>query len=428
MIDRPTTAPTLTADLPGTGGVIKQRPEDFLVEETPLYEPAGEGEHLYLFIEKRGMSTMQLTGLLANHFDVPKRAVGVAGLKDKHAITRQVVSIHAPGKRFEDFPMIRDERVGVLWTDYHTNKLRRGHLKGNRFSIRIRGVSPTAVVRAKPILARLEQRGVPNRFGPQRFGFLENNHQVGAALLRGDHDAALTHLLGPGDLHPESQPEARAAFAQGDFAEALSRMPNALRTEQAALRVLARGGSPKQALAAMGRGVGEYYLAAFQSAIFNTVLDQRLADGSWDRILPGDIAQIARNRACFTIDEETAGNPDTPARLGRFEIAPTGPMWGPSMMRASGAADELEVAALAEAGFAPDELKPRGVSARWTLEGDRRPLRIPLIDPDLEGGVDEHGPFVRVAFELPRGAFATTVLHEIMKTAGDGTGDDSDSE
>src|SRR3954469_15654714 len=114
----------LTADLPPLGGWIKERPEDFLVDEQPAYQPCGEGEHLYLFVEKRGLSTLRAARILAQHFVVHERAVGHAGLKDKRAVTRQVFSVHIPGKRLENFPELRHERMGVLWADYHTNKLR----------------------------------------------------------------------------------------------------------------------------------------------------------------------------------------------------------------------------------------------------------------------------------------------------------------
>lgn len=95
--------------------------------------------------------------ILATHFGVQRRDIGFAGLKDKHAITRQVVSIHAPGRKPEDFPSLRDDRIEILWTDLHANKLRRGHLAANRFSIRIRDVKPTDVLRAAKSLAILEK-------------------------------------------------------------------------------------------------------------------------------------------------------------------------------------------------------------------------------------------------------------------------------
>ena len=133
----------ITADVPPVGGVLKQRDEDFFVEEIPLYEPCGEGEHQYLLVEKQGMSTLDLVRLLAKHFGVRREAIGFAGLKDKRAITRQVISVQTPGKTPEDFPMLDHPRARVLWADLHANKLRRGHLAGNRFSIRARGVDRT---------------------------------------------------------------------------------------------------------------------------------------------------------------------------------------------------------------------------------------------------------------------------------------------
>ena len=90
-------APFITPDIPGTGGVIKERPEDFLVEEVPAYTPCGEGEHIYLFVEKRNLPTMNMVRILARHFGVKRQQVGTAGLKDRLAVTRQMVSIHAPG-------------------------------------------------------------------------------------------------------------------------------------------------------------------------------------------------------------------------------------------------------------------------------------------------------------------------------------------
>jgi tRNA pseudouridine13 synthase len=187
----------LTAAIAGIGGVIKQRPEDFIVEEIPAYDPTGEGEHIYLFIQKVGLSTSQLVSILARHFGVRESAVGYAGLKDRHAITRQVVSIHTPGKKPEDFPALRDGRIQVLWSDLHANKLRRGHLKANRFSIKVREVPLRAVFDAKKTLDALALSGVPNRTGEQRFGILANNHLVGRAIILGDDQSALDILLGP---------------------------------------------------------------------------------------------------------------------------------------------------------------------------------------------------------------------------------------
>lgn len=423
MTGQPSTSPHdkaslyLTAEIPPIGGSIKLRPEDFLVEEQPLYQPSGKGEHIYLFVEKRNLSTAALVDILAGHFHVSRHSVGFAGLKDKLAITRQVFSIHAPGKRPENFPMLVHEGVTILWTDLHDNKLRRGHLAGNRFSIRIRNVDPTHVRHAARALAILEKSGVPNRFGEQRFGLAKNNHLVGRSLLAGDFDAAARWLLGPLPHAPAINQDARAAFASGDFGAAAGLFPKPCRAERVVAASLASGKSTRQAFRSLDDLTLGFFISAAQSAAFNSILDRRLRDNTLAALHAGDIAMKRDNRACFAVDEATAADPETARRLAALEISPTGPMWGPSMMRATGDTDARELAALAELELTPEALAASPLASK--LEGERRPLRVPLTDPDIEGGLDEHGPYIRAAFELPRGAYATVALRELMKPADD---------
>jgi tRNA pseudouridine13 synthase len=406
----------LTADLPGIGGRIKERPEDFFVEEQPLYQPSGEGEHIYLFVEKRAMSTPAAVREIARHFGVHDSAVGYAGLKDKHAVTRQVLSVHVPGKNPEDFPSLKHERITVLWADRHANKLRRGHLAGNRFAIKIRGVPMQRALLAHKGLLRLEKLGVPNRVGEQRFGYRGMNHLVGRAVVLGDYKAALDAFLGPapGGVELEDrQIEARRLYERGEFGAALVAFPRESRTERNVLAALKRGATPAQAIGAMQKWELDFYLAAFQSAVFNEVLDARLAEGMLGALRAGDIAMKHENRAAFAVKEEELD--PLRERLVGFEISPSGPMWGPRMMRASGATDETEAAALVRAGISLAQLEAFGQRRPGRMPGERRLLRVPLMYPDVEGGVDEHGSYVRVAFDLPRGAFATTALRELMK-------------
>lgn len=408
----------ITADVPGIGGTLRARPEDFLVEEQPLYEPRGEGEHVYLMVQKAGMSTAQAAAVLARHFGVPGHAVGYAGLKDKHAITRQVFSIHVPGKKPEDFPELRHERMAVLWADIHANKLRPGHLAGNRFSIKVRGVDMTAAVRAERTLRVLAARGVPNLAGEQRFGFRNNNHVLGRLDILGDAQGLLDELLGPDEASPGLNAEARAAYARRDFAAALELMPLDARVECAALRALARGAAPERAVGAIDATQRRFWITAFQSAVFNRVLGDRLEAGAYDRLIEGDLAWKHRNGAVFAVSQDTLADPDTAERLARLEISPSGPLWGASMMRAAGAVDAAENAALAASGVNLEALAAYAGRSRQPITGARRPLRVPVIDPEVEGGVDEHGHYVRCAFELPAGAFATIVMREVMKPAG----------
>jgi tRNA pseudouridine13 synthase len=410
-----TPARYLTADTPGIGGVIKQRPEDFIVEEIPAYEPCGSGEHIYLWVQKTGLSTLHLVRLLAEHFGVRRDAVGVAGLKDKHAVTTQMVSVHTPGKGPEDFPSFERPGVSVLWADLHTNKLKRGHLKGNRFVIRVRGVPAAAVLGATRTLRALCRTGAPNRVGEQRFGMLGNNHLVGRALLLDDRRGALDLLLGPSEQRPDAHAEARALYAQGKYSDALHAFPPSAHTERRTLAALARGLSPRRAIETIERTERSFYVTAFQSAVFNAVLDERIARGLFDRLLEGDLAFKHDSGAVFSVDAPTLADPDTGRRLAGVEISPSGPMWGPEMTVASGEPAQIEAAALAETGVSLERVNRFAKRHRESMVGQRRPLRVPVMVPDIEGGRDEHGDYVKLRFELPRGSFATSVMQEIMK-------------
>ena len=407
----------LTPDFPGTGGVIKQRPEDFLVEEQPAYEPSGEGEHLYLFVQKTGATTLDVARRIAKAFNVRKSDVGYAGLKDKHAVTRQLFSVRPPKPDKADDAvqsLKHHPRMEVLWTDRHRNKLRRGHLKGNRFVIRIREVTPTSVLAAKKTLDRLAASGIPNFIGEQRFGYRGNGHILGRHLLRGEYGEFVAELLGhPHDTDSPPLKEAREAFDAGDIERAMELWPRKLRAERQVLDLLRQGKTPEQAVRGMDRSQRELLVTAVQSAAFNRVLDARLRAGTFDRLIPGDLAFKHDSGAVFAVDEATAEVENGPeGRVAKLEVSPSGPMWGIDMPRAEDEVGRLEREALEELGLSEEHLP---AAAQFRAPGKRRPLRVALSDPDISGGVDEHGAYIRVAFSLPRGSFATIALREIMK-------------
>jgi tRNA pseudouridine13 synthase len=408
----------LTADLPGIGGTIKERPEDFLVEEQPLYEPAGAGEHLYLCIEKRGITTFDVVRHLSRSFHVNRRDVGYAGLKDKQAVTRQHFSIWLPGASQdvvdEGLRAAADGPVTILWAQRHGNKLRRGHLAANRFVIRVRQVDPMAVVHAHRVLAVLERRGAPNYVGEQRFGYRGDNAVLGRLLLQGRWQEFLDCLLGqprPGETQ-ETQ-LLRQLYDQQDYAGALAHTTPGLRQERQALEAMARGRSPEQAVMRIDEQQREFFVSAAQSAVFNDVLEQRLKAGCFDRLVAGDLAWKHDNRSVFAVDEATAALENSAeGRVSALAVSPSGPMWGVDMTRATGEVGRWELDALMRHGLAEDDLAG-GRQGRAT--GVRRPLRVPVRQAQVSGGVDEHGSFVRLAFDLERGSFATMVLREIMK-------------
>jgi len=394
---------------------MKASPEDFLVEEIPLITPSGEGEHIYLFVEKRGMTAMELVGLMAKHFRVRRNAIGYAGMKDKQAITRQVISVHTPGKTADDFPHFEHERASILWVDQHSSKLRRGQLAGNRFSIKIRDVKPIDVRTVLRVVQTLERIGVPDRIGAQRFGYLCNNHLIGRALLKHDFQAFADLLLGPSAGSPDKQLAARELYIQGDFRGARDAFPHSFRSERCVLIALGNGEPVEQAIDAIDPDVLGFYISAFQSAMFNAVLDRRISDGTFGQLLDGDVTLTQAGRDPHHVDEVTLADEAFMAKYISMETCASGPMWGKKMIRAAGDTDRSEVDVLDAMGFTPDSLPDPEQFDLPMIGGTRRPLRCSITNTDVEGGSDEAGAYIRCAFDLPRGAFATTVLDEIMK-------------
>jgi len=395
--------PYLTADIPGTGGAIKESPEDFIVSEIPAYEPCGSGEHLYLTIEKRGLTTLEAIRRIAGRLKVSERDVGYAGMKDAVGVTRQTISVQRV--KAEDALALQLDGITIRSAIRHTNKLKPGHLKGNRFQITVRGIAPHAAETAGAVLDVLRRRGVPNWFGYQRYGAQGNSHLVGAALLRGDWQRAVDSLIGEPDAVRDAEwRSAISAYQQGDLEEALRRMPRHCRTEREILqRLAARPEAWEKAFSVVHPRLKKLYLSAFQSYLFDKVVDKRLA--TLDRVMEGDLAWKHINGACFLVGDAEAEAP----RAASFEISASGPMFGSRMMQPVGAVLAMEQRILEGEGISCDTCDP-GSGLR--MEGERRPLRIPLGDATCL----VEGDTLQLEFSLPRGSYATSVLREITKT------------
>jgi len=393
----------LTAEIPGTGGIIKGSPEDFLVEEIAAYQPSGQGEHCYAQIEKRGIATLEALRRIAKALGVQERDIGYAGMKDSVGVTRQAISI--PRVAPEKVLSLQIPGITVLSAVMHGNKLRLGHLKGNRFQIRVRGVSAGALERATAALAILEKRGVPNRFGSQRYGMQGNTHRIGAAVLRGDFQAAVDILIGdPAAINDERWRQAIEAYRRGELAESLALFPGHFRVEREILgKLVQRPDAFDRAFNTVQPRMKRLYLSAFQSSLFDQVLEARL--DTLGEVAEGDIAFKHENGACFLVKDAAAES----IRAQAFEISATGPMFGCTMMEPEGAQYQLEHGVLAAEELTPASFNLPGA---LRMEGERRPLRVQLAGA---GVVEEAGDLV-VTFSLPRGSYATCVLSEIMKT------------
>lgn len=336
--------PFLTSGIPGIGGRIKEAPEDFCVDECPLYLPCGEGEHLYARITKRNLSTPDLVGRLSSVLGVKSKRIGVAGLKDAQAVTSQMVSIQGVAPAALERIRLDDRLTAVEILGRHRNRLRKGHHSGNRFRVIVRGVSRDAAVHVPAVLAVLERRGMPNYFGPQRQGRSGLNYRTGAHLL--------------------TDPERRAR---------------------------------------MTRSKRLWYLSAYQSHLFNRLLARRI--DRIDRLLTGDWAMKHENGACFPVTDAAIEQP----RADRFEISPTGLLFGSRAPWASGEPGEMERAVAAEAGATSESLIR--AASDCGFRGERRALRVQA--KDLAWSLDQDR--LTLSFSLPPGAYATSLLRELMK-------------
>ena len=224
---------------PGGRGTLRAGPADFFVEEDLGFEPDGEGEHLFVFVEKKALNTADVAEALRRCVGIKPVDVSFAGLKDRHAITRQWFSLYLPGKADPDMGVLEGEQLRILRTLRHSRKLRRGVLRGNRFRLRVRDFTGDAD-RVGEVLARIAAQGFPNYFGAQRFGRANSNLVQAAQLFDGS-------------------------------------------------RRLRR---PQKSLC----------LSAARSMLFNRVLAARVAGDNWQHPLPGEVFQIAGRKSLFRAD------------------------------------------------------------------------------------------------------------------------------
>lgn len=323
---------------------IRVTPEDFEVEERLGFEPDGQGEHLLLWIEKRGVNTSWLGQQLARWAQVQPMAVSWSGMKDRHAVTRQWFSVHLP-KRIapDEDPSI--DGVQVLARSWHGRKLKRGSHRSNGFSIVLRDVEGDRAA-AESVLASIASRGVPNAFGEQRFG-----------REAGNLDRARSWLA----------------------AEKPRRLPH----EQ--------------------RGL---LLSAARSHLFNLVLVERVRRGDWDQAIGGDCFQLDGSGSWF--GPEAVVSDELRTRVDSGDIHPTGPLWGAGESPATDEADAIETLAVAV-----EPILCAGL-ARFDLRQERRALRMKPANFAWHWLADDA---LRVAFDLPRGSFATAVLAAFCQTA-----------
>lgn len=320
--------PYLTSEILGIGGVLRTTDDDFIVDEEPAYLPSGAGDHVYVRIEKRGLTTRHAAAAIARALGINERDIGIAGLKDRHAVTRQWLSLPPPLTP-EAVRALALDQITILDVSRHTNKLRTGHVRANRFRLTVRGVADGAIERAQQILARLaEPPGAPNWYGEQRFGRDGDNAIKGRELLDG------------------------------------TRKPG------------------------RDRKLDRFLVSSLQSELFNAWLRARIEDGLYRRVIAGDVLH-KKNGGMFTCDDPDTDE----ARMTAGELVVTGPMFGDSMRAAGEgtlAAERersiLTVAGLESGSFARVRQLAEGTRRDATIEVAEITVRAPGDGSTLEVG------------------------------------------
>jgi tRNA pseudouridine13 synthase len=259
---------------------FKATPDDFRVEELLSFVPSGSGPHWLLRIEKRGANTRWVAAELARYAQAPASDIGFAGLKDRNAVTVQWFSVPVRSSTADYWSTLHTAEFRVLEVLGNSRKLKRGALTGNRFRIRLRRPAWSRE-QLDLKLAAVSRHGVPNYFGPQRFGREGYN---------------------------------------------LDRVQAWLQSGQA----------PR------GRAERGFALSAARSLLFNAVLARRVDSGDWSQLAPGDLASLDGSGSHFKVD---AVNDEMRQRLAAFDIHPSGPLWGRGELQPTGLAREHEMQA-----------------------------------------------------------------------------------
>lgn len=324
-------------------GLLKSSAEDFRVTEQLGYEPTGEGEHIYLWVQKTGLNTAYLAEQIAKFTKLPLRAVTYAGRKDKYAQTLQWFSVHLPGKGEFDWSQFSEPGAQVIRAIRHNKKLKTGVLKGNQFDITLRQLTSTEGV--EPRLQLIKQQGVPNYFGQQRFGDQRYDPRGGNLVLA-------------------------EKMLHGEIIK--------------------------------NRNKRSMAISALRSWFFNEMVHKRLVNQHFAEPLCGDVMQLAGSQSFFVATEI---NQDILARLQSRDIYMTAPLWG-----AGSPASELDSSTF-EKHCALNAQKATDTLAALGLKQERRAIR--LFPDDLEWEISDNN--LRLSFSLPAGAFATSVIREVME-------------
>ncbi|MCH2108897.1 MAG: tRNA pseudouridine(13) synthase TruD [Polyangiaceae bacterium] len=367
-LEPPLTYPQLRAP----GGRIGEEPADFLVEEIPAYEPSGAGEHLYLWIEKTGVNSQEVVRRLSRVAQVTPRDIGMAGMKDRNATTKQWFSLLS---KADPSGWDLGDEIKILQHTRHGNKLRTGHLIGNRFRIRLCDTASTNPDDYAELIEALTTKGIANYYGPQRFGRQGRNLEEALRWLRKNQESA------EDSTQDSTQPLAAASKENRGKAKG--------RRRQGRRKSGQRGLDPKM------------LVSVIQSELFNRYISLRLQNES--PALIGEVMRLNGTGSHFVVEDAQ----EAAQRVLEGDIHSTGAMWGRKTVQNEGEARQLELEAARWMGLDQEDLDLLNQLA----PGTRRDLMLlpeGLVVTQTDGRLC-------LEFSLPSGAFATQIAREFTQ-------------
>lgn len=338
---------------------FKQTPRDFVVEELPLYEFSGDGEHLVLFVRKKSLSTLELVSIIAKYLGIKNKEIGYAGLKDKHAMTKQYISVH---KKYEEaMDNFSHEDIKVRSKTYHNNKIKLGHLKGNRFYIKLKKVNPTSAQKIDEAIKNISKFGMPNFFGFQRFGNDGDNHIDGEKIAKGEKK----------ERNPKIKKLLISAYQSHLFNLWLSR-----RLE---INTLIQNFEVKELESLLNMPNDELSKMKVQKHPF--------------KLIGGDVMEHYPYGRLFDFD----GQEDDCNRFNERAISPTGLLCGSRVKTSSGNAGVIE----------------KEFEDQINADGARRYAWV--FPEGIEGRFKPEEAQYELNFSLPKGSYATVLIEELAK-------------
>lgn len=338
---------------------FRQASRDFIVEEIPLYEFSNDGEHLILHVRKKDLSTMELISIIAEYLGINQKDIGYAGLKDKHAMTKQYISLH---KKYEEqMNAFTHSNIKILSKTYHDNKIRTGHLKGNRFYIKIKKVMPSAAKIIDQALKSLKEHGMPNFYGYQRFGNDGDNYIIGEKIAKGERK--------------ESNIKLKKLFISAYQSHLFNKWLN----KRLQINSLVDGFSVDELVGILELPKDEIEKLKTQKHPF--------------KIISGDIMEHYPHGKLFDFD----GTEHDLNRFNNRDISVTGLMTGKKVKLSTNLAGDIE----------KEFFSPIGE------DGARRYAWV--YPTDIEGKYNAEDAQYEFHFSLPKGSYATVFLEEIAK-------------